>query len=63
VTELLFDHVWGSWGSLSQEILGGLPAALASPAASPPQGLLLAFERWLLLLKVCSQRAACAATL
>jgi hypothetical protein len=52
VTQLLFDHVWGSWCSLLSDILGALPAALAAQAALAPPQLLLAFERWLLLLKV-----------
>eukprot|EP00879_Flechtneria_rotunda_P025885 GHRR01027540.1.p1 GENE.GHRR01027540.1~~GHRR01027540.1.p1 ORF type:complete len:987 (+),score=414.93 GHRR01027540.1:174-3134(+) len=53
VAQLLFEHVWSSWGSLLQDILTRLPAELAAPAGSaPPQALLLAFERWLLLLKI-----------
>jgi hypothetical protein len=52
VTKVLFDHVWGSWCSLLRDILGALPAALAAQLALAPPQLLLAFERWLLLLKV-----------
>ncbi|WIA20394.1 hypothetical protein OEZ85_004815 [Tetradesmus obliquus] len=52
VTKLLFDHVWSSWCSLLGDILGALPAALAAPGALAPPQLLLAFERWLLLLKI-----------
>jgi hypothetical protein len=52
VTKLLFDHVWGSWCSLLGDILGALPAALMAQSALAPPQLLLAFERWLLLLKV-----------
>jgi hypothetical protein len=44
--------VWGSWCSLLGDILGALPAALAAQSALAPPQLLLAFERWLLLLKV-----------
>ena len=54
VTELLFDHVWSSWGQLLNDILAGLPSALAAPNTPAPPGLLMAFERWLLLLKVLS---------
>jgi hypothetical protein len=52
VTKLLFDHVWGSWCSLLGDILSALPAALAAQTPLAPPQLLLAFERWLLLLKV-----------
>jgi hypothetical protein len=52
VTELLFDHVWSSWGSLLNDILAHLPTALAAPNSPAPPALLMAFERWLLLLKV-----------
>lgn len=60
VTKLLFDHVWAGWCSLLSDILAALPAALAAPAAAAPPQLLLAFERWLLLLKVaCSKALSC----
>lgn len=53
VTKLLFDHVWGSWGTLLNETLGQLPAALqGAQGQAPPAALLQAFERWMLLLKV-----------
>lgn len=53
VAGLLFDHVLSSWGGLLTELLGQLPVALAAgPGQQPPAALLLAFERWLLLLKV-----------
>jgi hypothetical protein len=58
VTKLLFDHVWGSWCSLLGDILGALPAALAAASAVAPPQLLLAFERWLLLLKVSLRSSA-----
>lgn len=54
VTELLFDHVWNSWGQLLNDILARLPTALAAPNTPAPPALLMAFERWLLLLKVCA---------
>jgi len=52
VTELLFDHLWSSWGQLLSDILARLPGALAAPNTPAPPALLMAFERWLLLLKV-----------
>lgn len=56
VTELLFDHVWSSWGQLLNDILAGLPSALAAPNTPAPPAMLMAFERWLLLLKVGRQQ-------
>jgi len=60
---VLFDHVWGSWGSLLDDMLGQLPTALrAAPGSAPPAALLQAFERWMLLLKVgqrCASNCSC----
>lgn len=51
--------MWSSWGQLLNDILAGLPAALAAPNTPAPPAMLLAFERWLLLLKVGGKGGGC----
>lgn len=54
VTRQLFQPYWTQWRADTQTLLAGLPGALATGSPGDDLlGLKLAFERWLLELKVC----------
>lgn len=54
VTRQLFQPYWTQWRADTQTLLAGLPGALARGSPGDDLlGLKLAFERWLLELKVC----------